>query len=322
MKKKLFTALKLAISLGIIAYIFIYKVNFGEFWDVVKDAQMSLIALASVLFVSTTIMNMIRWHLILKAHDMNLGFFKVVRLFCIGMFFNTFMIGMNGGDFIKLYYLSKWTSQTVAAGTSIVLDRMAGLVGLTSMVFLALLFNYDDPNFSHLLGPVGLFVGLGIFGILFLIWTRKNPVFFNKIRSLMKHIKCAGIYDQISKAIQDYMQHPKMCVQVLLMSLAIHLSIVITNYWVGTALGIESMHFGQYCVIIPIILFLSAMPISVSGWGIGEALYISMFGLFGVPAVQAVSISLLLRFLYILIGLASSIAYIAPGLHDKPGDKT
>ena len=317
MKKKILTALKLSISLGIIAYIFKYKVNFSEFWGVVKDAQMTLIAIATVIFVSTTVMNMVRWNLILKAHKMDLGFLKVVRLFCIGMFFNTFMLGMNGGDFIKLFYLSRWTGQPVASGTSILLDRVAGLIGITTMVFLALIFNINDPKFSHLVGPVALFVTIGVLGVVFSIWARKHPTFLTKMRTLMNKIKLEKLFDQLGNAIKDYLRHPKMCIQVILISLLIHFSIIVTNYLVGSALGITTMNLGQYCVIIPIIIFISAMPVSISGWGVGEALYISMFGMFGVPAVQAISISLLLRFLYILIGLVSSVAYIGPGLHDK-----
>ena len=62
-------------------------------------------------------------------------------------------------------------------------------------------------------------------------------------------------------------------------SLIIHPVIAVVNYFIGRSIGIVEVPLLSYFVIIPVISFISALPISVAGWGVGEALYVSLLGL-------------------------------------------
>jgi uncharacterized protein (TIRG00374 family) len=293
-------------------------VNSAECWYILKDANPFYLALTLLIFISTVFNNVWRWNILLEVHQIVLGYWKVLRLYLVGMFFNTFMLGTTGGDLIKMYYVAKQTKQGVIAGTTIILDRLAGLFSLTLLAFTALLLRIDDPRLRGLLGPVALFLFAFITATLFFLWATKHPKAQQWVRKLLARIRMQDFYDKIQSALADYASHPRVFISVIGISLMIHISIVITNALAGHALGITGVSLASYCAIVPVILFLSSIPISIAGWGIAEALYISFFGAFGVSPVEAVTLSILIKFFYYLLGLLSVVAYITPGLDRVP----
>jgi len=75
---------------------------------------------------------------------------------------------------------------------------------------------------------------------------------------------------------------------------------VVAVYFLGHGIGI-GMSFSDWLVAIPIVLLVTALPISIGGWGTRELAMIYMLGLFGVPGVQAAAVS-------IEFGLCSTVA--------------
>jgi len=64
-------------------------------------------------------------------------------------------------------------------------------------------------------------------------------------------------------------------------------------------------------VLIPPVILLTAVPISISGWGVREGAMVACLGLAGVPSEEALSISLLLGAVSVIIGLAGGVIWLA-----------
>ncbi len=315
MKKTVLTVFKITLSLTIIAYIFRSQVNFNEFWQTITSADISLMILASLLFILTALLCMLRWQVLLKAHNIELPFLRVMRLFSIGMFFNTFMIGTTGGDLIKMFYISKQTNKGVEGSMSIFFDRFSGLYAIVLLAFIAVIIKFNDPHLSKLFRPVITFTAAMIGGTALFLWMNHHSKVSQKLSQLLARIKAEQLYQKIRTVILDFSKHPQAFLKALILSFTIHIIFTIINYWVGRALGITGVSLGTYCVLIPIIIFLSSIPISISGWGVGEALYIFLLAPYGVDAVTAVTLSITIKVYYYLVGFASVTAYIAPGLN-------
>ena len=64
-------------------------------------------------------------------------------------------------------------------------------------------------------------------------------------------------------------------------------------------------------ILIPPVVLLTAVPISISGWGVREGAMVACLGLAGVPSEQALSVSLLLGAISVIIGLVGGAIWLA-----------
>jgi glycosyltransferase 2 family protein len=63
-------------------------------------------------------------------------------------------------------------------------------------------------------------------------------------------------------------------------------------------------------ILIPPVILLTAVPISISGWGVREGAMVACLGLAGVPSEKALSISLLLGAISVIIGVAGGVIWL------------
>ena len=91
-----------------------------------------------------------------------------------------------------------------------------------------------------------------------------------------------------------------------LLSILMLLGYFATFYFSGRAFGLQ-VPIVEFFALMPAVDIISALPISLGGFGVREQLFVTLLGdLWGVPAAQAVSISLggaLLSMLWGLFGL-------------------
>src|SRR5207245_1602017 len=60
----------------------------------------------------------------------------------------------------------------------------------------------------------------------------------------------------------------------------------------------------------PPVVLLTAVPISISGWGVREGAMVACLGLAGVPSEEALSVSLLLGAVSVIVGLAGGVIWL------------
>ncbi len=67
----------------------------------------------------------------------------------------------------------------------------------------------------------------------------------------------------------------------------------------------------------PIIILLTAAPISVAGWGVGEALFVKIFGQLGVEPFRSAALSILYRLTGLIWSLPGLVFYLLIKGRDK-----
>jgi uncharacterized membrane protein YbhN (UPF0104 family) len=86
---------------------------------------------AALLLVTATAIQYYRWYLLVRALDLPFTLHNAVRLGLVGTFYNTFLPGSVGGDFVKAYFIAKGhPGRRAAAVATVVADRLIGLFGL------------------------------------------------------------------------------------------------------------------------------------------------------------------------------------------------
>ncbi len=90
-------------------------------------------------------------------------FKAVLRINCIGMFFNSFMPGALGGDLVKAFYIAKDNkARKVGAVMTILIDRIVGFQAVMIVAFVALFFNHkvmmSNPQLQALAFAIAFYI--------------------------------------------------------------------------------------------------------------------------------------------------------------------
>jgi uncharacterized protein (TIRG00374 family) len=115
----------------------------------------------------------------------------------------------------------------------------------------------------------------------------------------------AGMID----AVRRYSRHHGELVNVLVMSVGVQMVRVIQAWCLGRALGIEA-GLVMYFIFIPIVLLIMLLPITVSGLGTSQGAFGWLFGIIGVPAAEAVALSILFVALGVAGNLPGGVLYV------------
>jgi uncharacterized membrane protein YbhN (UPF0104 family) len=93
-------------------------------------------------------------------------------------------------------------------------------------------------------------------------------------------------------------------------ALLIHLVTAAACYALARGVGAQ-LSVLDAGILIPPVVLLTAVPISISGWGVREGAMVACLGLAGVPSEEALSVSLLLGAVSVIIGLAGGVIWLA-----------
>lgn len=126
--KKLFTALKIVISVLLIYFVFT-KISFQEVLQTLKRTQPFYLYLAFIFFVISKVVASFRVNLYFHQLHIFLTQISNLKLYLLGMFYNLFLPGGIGGDAYKGYLIKKqFNIDTKKIVSVLVLDRLSGLL--------------------------------------------------------------------------------------------------------------------------------------------------------------------------------------------------
>jgi len=96
-----------------------------------RDPQPAYFAATLLLMVVVISLQYFRWYLLVRALDLPFTLLYGLRLGLVGTFYNTFLPGAIGGDFVKAFLIAKGQpARRAAAVSTVIADRLLGLFGL------------------------------------------------------------------------------------------------------------------------------------------------------------------------------------------------
>jgi len=258
-----------------------------------------------------------RWRMLLKVQGVTLGFFRIFHLTMIGIFFNNFVPGLTGGDFVKAYYVSRETHKKTEAITTVFLDRAVGLFALSTLAAVMVLVNITRPEFRSASIVVYAFLIMGILAAVTFYSQRVRRRLVGRLGRIsfleraLSFIPIRKIAGDIDRALILYRKHKRAVLMAILVSFLAHSISILANFGYGQALGLNA-GIGDYFLLVPIIAMITSLPILPAGWGVGEAAYVFGFSLVGVPATQAITLSVVYRISHnIFWGLPGGVMFMA-----------
>lgn len=314
MKKFLLTLLQVTVTAVMLYVIFRDPQRRADMAYAIRGADLRWVLAATVAALLSPLVGTVRWGLLLRAQGIVLGWGRVAQIYLIGTFFNLFLVGSTGGDAVKMFYaLREKAARGKRAGAilSVVIDRVLGLLALILMaiVFVSLRYRWltTTPQSTALLASFATVLGIcsGAFVLAAAV------VVFNLADQLPQSLPGRSKVLELSTACRLCVREWRATIAGLAVSIVGHSSFFFTFYFAALAVHAE-VKFWDIATIMPIVNTIVSLPISVSGLGLRETLFVRLLGdLCGVSAGKAAPISMI-GFLCsaIFCGLVGGVVYL------------
>jgi uncharacterized protein (TIRG00374 family) len=308
-RKKLLGLSQILLSLVLLVWL-LSRVGLQEVVQTLSNIHWGWYALAFLLFQLNVVIRAYRWHVLLRALNDEPRFSYLVYLYYIGFFANNFIPSGFGGDLVKVVSLRQRHGRGSEALSSVLMERVTGLVGSSLIALIALLWNLSAHamtlDLPSLLWALIVVTAVGI-PLAFFVARWSDPIrIINRIYS-----KAPGLpfYSKVENLVDTINRYPvRALVSSLLISLPFTLNLILVQMTIAWALGVH-LPFRIFALFVPIIAIVNLLPITFNGLGLREGIYTFLFVPVGVPAATAVSMSLAFYFLRFSAGLLGGLLY-------------
>lgn len=242
----------------------------------------------TVLTVFSVFISALRWYLLLKAFSAKVEFLRVVRILFIGLFFNTFVPGGFAGDIVRGVQSKGDTLSIEEALSSVLTDRILGLLGLVFLSIIGALYQWELIKQSGL-SLYLLLICLFLIGVIGMLYSQRTMRIFRFILPLTGKFgpKIKSLY----RNFYQYRYKMNTIYSSLGITLINHLVMFISVYYLAISL-VSKVAFSYFVVFLPLIGTLSMLPITIGGLGVRELGFVMFFPLVGMTKGQALGTSL------------------------------
>jgi glycosyltransferase 2 family protein len=241
-----------------------------------------------------------KWKFLLEPKGIFLSWKELAAVYFKGTLIGNLLPTSLGGDIIRAYELAKNDSALKDVVASIAMERVLGFLSSALMALMVLpwlsLLGPDIPR--PLIWALIVFLLGGV--VLFFLFMAKvdSPGFKAILQKLPASKKLLGLASSWSL----YKNYPRALWRFFFWSFGEQLLPILGTYLLALSLGL-SLPLYVYLAVIPITQFFARIPISLSGFGIQEGLFMAFFSFFGLASTSAFT-----------LGFASNLGNIISGL--------
>jgi glycosyltransferase 2 family protein len=247
----------------------------------------------------------IRWQVFLRVRDVHYGLKNAWLAFSASLYLGMLTPG-RVGDLLRIQYLKNDARVPYAEGlASIVIDRLCDLYVLAGFVAVAFVRYAPalDARFTVMSWAI---VGATVLLPLLLVWPGLLDGFLGKIYArLAKDAESDGL-NQFLTALRA--QIGRALLVTMPLTVLAYFVTFLQGYMIARALGIPISFFDATC-LLAVANLMGLLPISISGVGIREAFFATVFPWLGIEASRGVGFGLLV-FAVVYLALAA-IGFIA-----------
>ncbi|MBM3393937.1 MAG: flippase-like domain-containing protein [Betaproteobacteria bacterium] len=296
--------LKLAFTVGMFLLI-AGSVDLSRTIQLLRGAAPALLGAAFAMLAAQVLLVIARWRWILFLQGLRFDFFRLVRFYWLGLFFNQVLPSSVGGDAMRAYCLVRDGCGIGAASVAVLLDRILGLLGLILLVFVCQPMSFEFLHDGATRWGV-LFVALGAAAAVCAL------LILDRLTGRFRHWRIAQGMTMLSGEARRILFSLPHGALLLVLSVAVHLISILA---VGVlALGLDiGVHWLAFAIVVPLASLLMAVPISIAGWGVREGVMVVGLGYAGIPPEQAVALSVLYGLLLLAVALPGGLAWLADG---------
>jgi uncharacterized membrane protein YbhN (UPF0104 family) len=304
---------KLLVSLLLIIFLLRF-VNGKEMADLLGNIRWPFLAGYFLLNFFDRLIMAYKWKFLLEAKDIPCSWKEITVIYFKGTFWGNLFPTSLGGDAIRAYELSRNAPTGIDVVSSIIMERFLGFLSSAVMAILVippvLFFVPDFPRI--LLWLLLIFLSVGVLFLLLLMRGGGPPALVGLLTKLPWGDKIA----RITSSFVLYRNQPKALGRFFLWSFGEQLVPILTIFFLVLTLSLP-IPFYYLIPIIPIAQFFARIPVSLSGFGIQEGLFITLFSFFGISTTAAFTLGLASNIGNIFVGLPGAYFYLREPVFSK-----
>ncbi|MDP1536706.1 MAG: lysylphosphatidylglycerol synthase transmembrane domain-containing protein [Burkholderiales bacterium] len=302
LKKYLVLLAKITLSVGLVWYAF-RNIDLSSAWTTLVSIPLPAVLGAVLLLFLQFALGAYRLRELLHQMDQRFRLTAALDAILVGAFFSQTLISFLGGDAMRIWRMIRARIPASVATKSVLLDRISGFAGVVAIVLVTI------PLLVPMLQSIEMKLGLlliaaGVLGGIFSVFVlRRLPQRVRTGRLL------GGLWRFVSLGL-DIMRSRRGALYVLGLSIMIQVINVVVLYILGQGLSIN-MDFDLYFVFMPVVLFLSMLPISIAGWGVREGAMVAALAAIDVPSHQSLALSICFGLCLIFVSLPGGLIWFA-----------
>ena len=278
-QKLLFFFLKTGTA-ALILYLLLRKTPYEDFARNFRQISWGWFVAAAFLHVVGYIVSAHRWRILLLAQGLKPSLWDLIKSYVIATFFNYILLGTVLGDIYRAYDTGAKSKKGVQAVSAVFVERVTGVVAMMFLAAIGILFLLLDPTrlstsaFWNVRVAVAICAGILLFllAVVFVfIHPRTVEIIANRLdRPAPLFGKLRQIFLSLNSAITVYRSNPMPIYKNLFWALVLQLNVVAHWFLVGLAMGLPSLSFFSYMVVVPAITLVLMIPVTPGGIGVRE----------------------------------------------------
>lgn len=324
MRNRLTTILKLALSLGLLYYLFVKLDDPATSWRMIVETDKRLLLLGMLCYAAAVAISGIKWGILLRAAGLPVATPRLLQYQWIAEFFNNFLPAQVGGDIMRGYALATDTRRTADAAASVLIDRFIGLmvfmfaaaVAAVSMLLLG------RPNGQVLEAESLLFLqvaALGSSGVTLLLLLMIAALLSRTLKQWFERLlarlplasRTLPIWQKLAVAFHVYRAHPAALLWTALGSALIVILTSINIWLIARAVTPQAISLWEVLAINPIIVFaLVVLPLAPGGLGVRQLTFAGLFQLMGAGFALGKTVGLIQQLIGYVVSIPGGLLWL------------
>jgi uncharacterized protein (TIRG00374 family) len=276
---------KVSFSFGILAWL-VSQTDVARMISMLRSVSATAVVVALLLLLLQTLVTAYRWVVVSNAIGVGITKADGLNVVLVSLLLNQCFPSYVGGDAYRIYWLKRQGTRLSPSFRSVMIDRMSAFIALFVMLAVALpwtVARFDEPSLDAALWILAA-VGLG------------GTVAFLLADRLLERWRANAFISQIATLSSDarrLLLRDRAAMIVGPLAIVVHVLTAGTTFALVRGLNLP-LTLVDCVLITPPVMLLTAIPVSIAGWGMREGAVVGMLSIVGVDSTSALSLSLLL----------------------------
>jgi uncharacterized protein (TIRG00374 family) len=285
-----------------------------------SDIRPGPLLLLFVMYFINTMISAWKWKLFLQADAIHVSLPRLIRSYLVGSFLNLFLPSSIGGDAYRVYDVARQSRRTAHSFASVLADRISGFIALVVLGLSAGVIGFKQiPDHQIIWIPLVAMVTLSLGTVLIfqqtIILKLLNLPLLNRLHAIHR------LTSKVFSSVNQYRAAPFLFARVMALSFMFQINAIFCIYMLSRGLGLD-IDLLYFCIFVPIISLIEALPISIFGLGIRDASYVFFFGSVGVDPLAAKSMALAYVLVTVVYSATGGLILLARSVRTDPPPST
>jgi uncharacterized protein (TIRG00374 family) len=297
--------LKIFISILVLGILFT-QIDFSQLFIALQGLSLSAMTLLMMISFILLYISALKWSYFLHEFGSKVTVYRLFGLYFLGYFINLLAPSYVGGDAARSYYIGKDVGHHKAAAATI-LERYTGLL---AMISLGVLFVWFVDLVTW---PMKLAILVAALGLVAATFAALSPRLLGYLKNYRMLSKIIPHLEKIQDSFKVAKSNPTLILKALALSYLYHTFTVINVICTGYVVGWINPPVADLFVALPLVLLISALPLTPNSLGIQEGAYFYFLTGLGASNSAALAIGLVLRAKQYVLALIGWLVFLAEG---------